>query len=212
MKNRGKPQGIIFDLDGTLYEYRWLKLRLALGHIQSLSYLLRLEKGRDSIRGVSFPDQQSLLAEAARISQPQNPDAFQRWYETKFYSTFISILQPSMLRPGTESLLQRARARNIKIAVCSDYGRVAERLGALGLDLALFDQLISAEEQGHLKPQLLPYRKIVQDLRLDPQQVLIVGDRFETDGRAAQVLGCPFHEIRNRHDWSHLINWLETFQ
>ncbi|WP_141734502.1 HAD family hydrolase [Oligoflexus tunisiensis] len=209
MKDWSRFKGIIFDLDGTLYESRWLKPQLIQRNLFFLPFLMRLEWGRDAVRFASFPDQKSLVAEASRVSSPRNPEAFRTWYEKKFYPGFISILKPKMVRPGAGALLRKVKDQGIKLAVCSDYGFVSERLEALGIDINLFDVMTSAEENGHLKPQLFSYLKILNELDLDADQILIVGDRVETDGRAAKDLGAGFHTVRSNEDWSLLFKMLE---
>ncbi|HYX38359.1 MAG TPA: HAD-IA family hydrolase [Oligoflexus sp.] len=209
MKDWKQFKGVIFDLDGTLYEYRWLKLQLIRHNLRFLSFLMKLEKGRDAVRWASFPDQNSLVAESSRVSSPRNPQAFQQWYENTFYPSFIGLLRPHMKRPEAGSLLRTLKGHGMKLAVCSDYGFVGERLDALSLDRRIFDVLISAEENGHLKPQIFTYLKILNELDLDANQVLIVGDRMDTDGIAAKELGAAFYTVQSNEDWVRLFKMLE---
>ena len=54
-------RGIIFDLDGTLYVLRWMKLRMALSLLGSVGVLRKLTGARAVIRAGSYADRESLL-------------------------------------------------------------------------------------------------------------------------------------------------------
>ena len=59
--NEQCTRGIIFDLDGTLYALRWMKLRMALSLLGSVGVLRKLTEARAVIRAGSYADRESLL-------------------------------------------------------------------------------------------------------------------------------------------------------
>ncbi|MBW2264536.1 MAG: HAD family hydrolase, partial [Deltaproteobacteria bacterium] len=95
--------------------------------------------------------------------------------------------------------------RGLKTAVLSDYGRVAERVEALRLPVTLFDDLASAEDAGALKPSPLPFLMSARNLGLEPDQVLVVGDRDDMDGQGAMAAGMAFLRLGS---WSRVAREL----
>ena len=77
----------------------------------------------------------------------------------------------------------------------SDYGHVAEKLEALGIDKKLFDWVISAPELGGLKPAPQLLLQILEKVKVTPKQCLVIGDREDTDGQLAQSVGAMFQLV-----------------
>jgi FMN phosphatase YigB (HAD superfamily) len=203
-------QLIVFDLDGTLYEHPYLKLQLGLKLWRSLRYLKRLEPSRNQIRSKRFTSGEALRAAQARTMDPASSRRAQSWYHAQFYPQFISCLHPRWSRPGLSDLLKKIRSKGIHTAVLSDYSCVQERLLRLGIEPKLFDQLASAEDDGHLKPGLSSYLRLAEKFKVPPERMLIVGDRPETDGVAAQAIGAAFVHIASALEWEDFITHWET--
>ena len=77
----------------------------------------------------------------------------------------------------------------------SDYGHVAEKLHALGIDQTLFDWVISAPELGGLKPAPQLLLQVLEKMKVTPTQCLVIGDREDTDGQMAQSVGALFQLV-----------------
>ena len=87
-------------------------------------------------------------------------------------------------RRGTEKLFAFLKEKNIKTAVFSDYAFVPQRMKAIGLE-GVSDFLFSAEILGGLKPACEPFFKIAKVLGVKAENILVIGDRPDTDGRGA---------------------------
>jgi FMN phosphatase YigB (HAD superfamily) len=74
----------------------------------------------------------------------------------------------------------------------SDYGCVKERLEKLGLPVSLFDMVSSCEAAGALKPHPRPFLAIAEKWGIVPGNILVIGDRGDTDGEAAKNAGMQF--------------------
>ena len=108
------------------------------------------------------------------------PAYFQPWYQA---------MQPL---PQAVRVLQLLREAGLRIAAIGNviYGEdlLLERLRTLGLAPHL-DALVFSTELGWLKPHPAPYRAAAQRLGLSPRTLVMVGDDWEVDVRAAQRLG-----------------------
>jgi beta-phosphoglucomutase-like phosphatase (HAD superfamily) len=116
------------------------------------------------------------------------------------------------LRPGLKELLKRLEApagspwglppEFPKLAVYSDYPCVKERFQAMDLDPGPMLRLYGPECFGAQKPAQRPFQCIAQDMGLQPEEVLVVGDREDTDGHGAFSAGMRFFCLetgRRRH-------------
>ena len=193
---RARIRGVIFDLDGTLYSLRRLKFWMALDLWRSVSLLRRVNASRDAIRETIFPDKGALRAELyGELACRANTTIAraEAWYDGEFMSAFVSVLaRHAVVRPGLAALLERLRGRGIRTAVISDFGRVGERVSALGLDAALFDDLVAAEDHGVLKPSDVPFAAVARRWGLDAAEIAVVGDREDLDGSSALAAGMEF--------------------
>jgi len=197
-------RGVIFDLDGTLYVQPWyMKPLAALLLVRDIGILRHMTAARDSLRGREFEGRETLLAafhEELGRRAGLGPMGAARWYEQRFTPAFLSILRSSCsVRPGLVEVLSGLRSRGIRTAVLSDYGVVAERLAALRIPASLFDDLASAEDSGALKPSPRPFLDTARRLGLDPDRVLVVGDRDDLDGLGARSAGMSFLPAGDTH-------------
>jgi FMN phosphatase YigB (HAD superfamily) len=96
------------------------------------------------------------------------------------------------LFPGVLPLLRWLRRVHVKLAIVSNAWN-----GVLNMYLdrfalrRLFDFVVTSEDAGALKSELVPFRLALARLDLVPQAVLHVGDRVDEDG-ACQRLGIHF--------------------
>ncbi|MFO8074433.1 MAG: HAD family hydrolase [Polyangia bacterium] len=195
-------RGVVFDLDGTLYELGARKARMALLLWRELGLLRRLQPVRRSLRGRVFASREELLGEMySRLASRAGvePERAARWYRERFLAEFVRLLRRrAKTRPGLEGLLKSLRRQGIRLAVLSDYGMVEERLEALGIDPSLFDEIAAMEDWGVLKPAGSPLRDISGKWGVEPSGVIVVGDRLELDGRSAEEAGMDFVGVAGR--------------
>ncbi|MBU1247264.1 MAG: HAD family hydrolase [Proteobacteria bacterium] len=200
-------KGVLFDLDGTLYKKPvLLELLMAAMQPKDLKLLANISSARDSMRGIQYENKDELLhALFVRLAEKtgRSPEAVSRWYNTKFFPSFIWILRHwAAARPGLVSLLGNLKQKDMKIGVLSDFARIRERLEALGISPALFDDMLSVEETGCLKPSPGPFLKSARNLGVPPGQLLVVGDRQDLDARGAEAAGMPFMGIAGNRNCS----------
>ncbi|MFW5774776.1 MAG: HAD family hydrolase [Chitinivibrionales bacterium] len=194
-------RGIIFDLDGTLYQMKWFFKPLLTMMLLPQSLLLpRYMKVRKRYAGKEHECGESLLLALAEDLAVQNGTGNSRqmhqWIHRRFYRAFESampLLRGS--RPGLQQTLSRLRGSGIKLAVLSDFDRVTQRLRGLHISPDLFDTLASTESLGCLKPSPKSFLSIAEQWNIQPQHILVIGDRSDTDGAGAHNSGMRFVQI-----------------
>ena len=210
-------RGILFDLDGTLYQPPVLfKTRLTLTMPGGITYLRRLKAARERVSGTVYASQELLLdafySQLADLSGNKKEQA-RDWYQRRFLPGLITFMRRRCYaRPGLLPLLADLRRRGIKLAVVSDIGVVPERLAALDIPPEAFDLAASTEESGALKPSPKGFEDAVRALGLEVDEVLIVGDRDDRDGAAARGAGIPFLHLLSgsRADQPDAMPWPEA--
>lgn len=196
-------KALLFDLDGTLYRQRPLRLRM----VASLATLplelrsLREAQGtwgaiqsfrrvRESLR--SLGDGCATLAQeqytrAAQVAKT-SPDELERIVVEWLHERPLRHLR-RYRQPGAIELLDRLSAAGIRAGVFSDYPAVA-KLEALGLG-DRFDPILAATDESihAFKPHPAGLLEACRIWGLSPSEVLYVGDRPEVDAAAATAAG-----------------------
>ena len=186
-------RGITFDVDGTLYSTRAVRLCMGwknLGRLRVLRVGLRV---REELRGRDFADAAAMRAEEARLvgkRTDRNAAAARVALDDIFDRCLTECLQRrSHLR--TQLDLEALVALGVKIAVVSDR-RVDDKLAAMGLSALPWGARVSADETGWLKPSPRPFLHACEALGLPPDHVVHIGDRIDSDGAGARAAGMGF--------------------
>ena len=198
MKEMNEFRAVIWDLDGTIYDSTGIKRWFAFRYVQQRQVLQALLASRGQICGIDFKSGSQLKNElyqgiASRCSWSAEQVA--EWYENEFYAGFLEILSSRSARPGLERICEFFQNQGIAQCVLSDYGQVEERLHCLGMNTSYFTFLRSCEEEGALKPHPRTFQDIAHDLKIDPEQILVVGDTPSKDGEGARSAGMHFFQI-----------------
>ena len=216
-------KGIIFDLDGTLYKMKWfMKPIFAVILFPRMSLLPRYMSIRKLFAGKEMENEDKLLyALAEKLAERcgnHKPEKMLLWIKNNFYKAFDSVM-PLLKgsRHGLNNTLESLKEKGCKLAVLSDFGHVGQRLTGLGIPLPLFDNIASCEEGGCLKPGTKSLLAIAESWQIQPSDILVIGDRDDTDGIAASRAGMVFIKISDKnpkpvgaHDWSAVKSFLNN--
>ncbi len=194
-------KAIIFDFDGTLYDFKGMPKNLILN---SLFNLFRIKAERDvrrSMKGIDFGNaQEYFLEQGKRLCEQGHFSSAEQamvWYKNIYMKNMIHVLEKKYhARPDVPELCTYLKSKNIQIVVYSDYCCVEERMKAVGLDRTLADFIFSAEELGGLKPAAAGFLHIAELCNCAPEEILVVGDRADTDGQGAKNASMQFIQIR----------------
>ncbi|MDG5816346.1 HAD family hydrolase [Chitinispirillales bacterium ANBcel5] len=218
-ENSPPIKGIIFDLDGTLYKMHWIiRPWMTIKAFPNIFRLPRFLKERSRYAGLDLNcknDLMNKLCSSLSVIEKCQPEEIQKWIDTVFYPSFVSsMIFFKNSRPGVNATLEKLKDSGIKLGVLSDYDLVAERLQKLGIDTSLFETLTSSEFYGALKPSPRPLLAVAELWNLKPENVLIVGDRDDTDGAAAKAAGMQFQKICDKgedlNSWSALQQYFSN--
>jgi putative hydrolase of the HAD superfamily len=212
-------RGVLFDVDGTLYDQRALRLRMGLewarfavthgrAAAEAWRSIVAFRRTREDLRALGRPQarlEELQYAEAARragLDEGRLRAVIDDW----IFRRPLRHLRPCR-RPGIDELLRALRQRGLPVGVVSDYpGR--SKLEALGLaehvtlTVCATDPAVNA-----FKPHPEGLAHACRTWAVRPADVLYVGDRPEVDAAGAAALGMPcvivgggasFQELRRR--------------
>jgi FMN phosphatase YigB (HAD superfamily) len=151
-----KLRGVVFDLDGTLYDKgpleRWMIRRAPLSALR----LYRYTKTRTSLAGIDVGSWAALEAETLRRAVPAalgrrsagaggSPRPTIRW-------CWRACGRRRGRTRGSSRCWRGLRGGGLRIGLVSDYRGVEARLEALGIDPGFFDFCLVTESEGLMKP------------------------------------------------------------
>lgn len=198
------PKVVFFDLDGTLYDNRWMKILMPLGAFRSRRPLrnLRLMASERSCRHtlagksggtVGYDTLFSLISERTSIAQAQVSE----WFYGSYMPLMVELIRRRCrVRAGVVERIRALRQDGVRVAILSDYGFIREKLDALGIDPGLFEVLLDAPSLGGFKPFADVFRAACQRLGCAPQNAIMVGDRPDTDG-GSEAVGMKFVHVKD---------------
>ena len=190
---------VVFDLDGTLYDQRRLRSRMA---FRLLRHCLTRPQDARILRWIStFRRCREELADAEaagiRDQQYRRPAstlgidhrALEEVVRIWMHERPLDYLRECRF-PEVERLFDVLRERGTKIAVLSDFP-VATKLERLELRV---DIVVTAEdpEVDRLKPHAAGLQYLLKRTGIPPQRCLLIGDRDDRDGECARRLEVPF--------------------
>jgi putative hydrolase of the HAD superfamily len=184
---------VAFDVDGTLYRQRPLRLRMGrdmllhtvakrdLSAIGVISAYRRIRERLGDEEVVDF--ERVLIAETAKATS-MSPESVQtivsEWIETRPLRYLRSCLFSGV--PQLFAGLQRAGR---KIGIFSDYP-ATEKLAAMGLAA---HHVVAACDVGLLKPHAKGLESLMAAASATARDTLFIGDRVDRDGIAGQRAG-----------------------
>jgi HAD superfamily hydrolase (TIGR01549 family) len=194
-------RGVVFDLDGTLYDKRALEWYMARKLLLSLPRLLRYTRVRTGLAGADHGSGEGI----ARVTLERLADApaaqrrWRTWIADRYEPTLLrGLREASAPYPGVRELLPELRAAGLRLGLVSDYRGVPDRLAALGLAPDAFDFVLVTEELGAMKPARRMIDATLAGMQLPADALLMVGDRDFTDQRFAAAAGMQFLGVRPR--------------
>lgn len=190
---------VVFDLDGTLYQKKGLARRMFFNATKDWKRMLAERKTRRNLRGKYLPDENAfynLFFQTMAGFCDLPPSELKTWYFERYMPLMVTLIR-KYHRPAQWlfEFINICKENSVQLVVLSDYGHVAEKLHALGIDQTLFDWVISAPELGGLKPAPQLLLQVLEKMKVTPTQCLVIGDREDTDGQMAQSVGALFQLV-----------------
>lgn len=183
---------VVFDVDGTLYDQRRLRLSMLLRLLQAsarsgrtdvLRTIHTFRRVREELGDQQCADfvnlQYSLTANRCGKSIDEVRALTHEWMERRPLPLLGALRYPHLDR-----LFEGLRRAGKIVAVFSDYA-AADKLKALGLSA---DPIVCAgdSEVGRLKPDPAGLHAILASTGVEPSRALMIGDRVDRDAAAAE--------------------------
>lgn len=203
-------RAVLFDVDGTLYHARPMRLRMAAsllllplrGPRRALRVMKHLRGYRDALEEVrDWPASEVNVATAhlnrAAELAGDDPERVRATVEDWFMKRPLPHLK-NCRRTGLVELLEQLRDDSCQIGFFSDYP-VEDKLDALGIRefasvcLSAGDPSVNA-----FKPRPQGFARACESWNLLPAEVLYVGDRPEVDAAGSTAAGMRCVIIGNR--------------
>ncbi len=178
---------VSWDVDGTLYSVqrmKWWIVYLLTREVaagrgaaawRDLATLWRYRITIEEVRSRGGEIVDALSAAERRLLL----DAQQRWYGR--------AIARAGARPGVRKVLDWFAAKRIPQVIVSDYDAVFKlellRLGHY------FTASYSGDRLGSVKPSPKSFARVAEDFKIEPRQLLHIGDRRDTDSVAAGNAG-----------------------
>jgi HAD superfamily hydrolase (TIGR01549 family) len=193
----------LVDLDGTLYQPKALKLvmamQLAVAGPRVIRIVSRFRKEHEVVRHAMlecnpspFEEQIARTARALGIDQNEVVATVTRYMFERPLPWLRRLKRNDLLREISEF-----REDGGRTALVSDYPAKA-KLEALGIS-NLFDRVVASgepEPPKRLKPAPDGFLLAAKALGVEPSRCLVIGDRTDADGAAAQAAGMVFRLVR----------------
>jgi FMN phosphatase YigB (HAD superfamily) len=180
-------QGIILDLDDTLYDY-------SLCHTVSLNAVIKFLQ----ITDIDFNHKYKIISthlkyELTNTASSHNKSIYFKHlleqtniglhlfdnindiYWTTFYDNMFCF-------DGVKEFIRWNKQQGIKIGILTDYETEFQiiKLNKLGL-LQYVDVIVTSEEVGKEKPSVQMFQTIIRKLSMLPENVIMIGDNFDKD-------------------------------
>ena len=191
-----KVRAIVFDLDGTLYNNSHFPFWLVTSKITDAFVFSAERKVRRQMKGIDLENAETFydsffshLSDKTRFTQEEA----KAWYWEVYMDKFPEILRKHYHpQNGVAELFAHLSEMDVPTAIYSDYPRVKERVEALGLPEDLCENYWSAPDMGAFKPAIRPMHEIASAMGVETSELLVVGDRVDTDGKSAFSCGAQF--------------------
>lgn len=187
-------KALCFDIDGTFYPKRQMMLRLAVSSLFHLPFALKYNSMRQRLRSETgfeegnTADFASLCEKESRILYPgRDADYFIDKENRVFRIPWERLFSNIKPFPGLRDVLEMAKDEGLILAALSDFP-IGSKLKAMGID-DLFAFKASTEEFGAFKPSIRPFRMMLSELGLEPEEALYTGDSRSKDIDGAKNAG-----------------------
>lgn len=199
-------QGVLLDLDDTLYRYEpchkealaqcFARNSFGLSH---QAYNQTYRAARDLVTARLYPQgvcRSRLFAFQIMCEDAKVPKPFSAAFDLDeiYWTTFISRMK---IDTSAYAFLVRCAGKNLPVCVVTDMTAHVQirKLHALGID-GVISSLVTSEEVGAEKPDLRMFLKGLEKLGTPAKHTIMLGDSFSKDVQGALAAGIQARLIK----------------
>jgi len=203
-------KGVIFDIDGTLYDYQSNDVRAMKHFCEFVQKVLDIDEktfretyteARKIIRGrlkdTAAQHSRVLLIQTALELLGKNPfDHVLKMYDV-YWNFFLENMQPY---DGAADFLRELKSSGVKISTCTDMTAHIQyrKIARLGLD-KFIDFMVTSEETGFEKPAPIMFTMALEKMKISANEAAYFGDTLDRDILGAANVGIePFWFVADR--------------
>lgn len=191
----------IFDMDGTLYSQKKMRIRMLLRLVKY--YLMHLNKWKDlasvydfrklrelsEYKACSMSKLYPIVAKRLGITAERVSEAIEKW----MFTVPLEIIKECAYA-DVVNYINSCSKEGMRIYIYSDYP-AEEKAKSIGIH---YDGIFVSEEigNGELKPSKSAMEYILQQIGANSEDILYVGDRKEKDGKSAEYANVEYKDIR----------------
>ena len=194
-------KAICFDIDGTLYPFSLMQKRLLRIWLRHPFFVTRYNRMRKAFRicqedykkEIPFRWREAMIIQNGSATEPErafSESDFRRTYESlqrKMYDPMERLYKKTEPFDGVRETFRNIKAHGLKIGVFTDFP-MFEKLRSMKLD-EYVDFAASSDDTGFLKPDAHCFDYLLYNLKMEPSDVLYVGDSYEKDIVGARNAG-----------------------
>ncbi len=191
---RGRIGGIVFDLDGTLYDSPEFAITIqdsAAGYIAGLK-----QTSPDDARMMIAAERARLIEKSGNVPTLSAVCRHLGGTVQDLHTHFTASLQPESYLDRDERVIHLLDklGRTMPLFLLTNNNRtLTNRITAhLGLG-GLFRKIYAIDDNWQAKPDRELLERIFTETGLLPAQTLFVGDRYDVDLRLPEQMGCPVY-------------------
>ena len=203
-------KGVIFDIDGTLYDYQ-INDKLAMKHfcefvekvlgIDEKTFRETYSQARQLVRSrlhdTAAQHSRVLLIQTALELLGKNPFTYLLEMYDVYWNYFLENMRPY---DGAEDFLRKLKNSGVKISTCTDMTAHIQyrKLSRLGL-ARYIDFMVTSEETGFEKPAPIMFKTALKKMHIKPDEAAYFGDSLDRDVQGAANIGIkPFWFVADR--------------
>jgi len=203
-------KGVIFDIDGTLYDYQTsdnfamknfgVFFEKNLG-VEEKIFRETYTEARNIIhkrlKDTAASHSRVLMIQTALELLGKNPFDYVLELYDVYWNFFLESMKPY---DGAEDFLRKLKISGVKISTCTDMTAHIQyrKLQRLGLD-KFIDFMVTSEETGYEKPAPIMFNFALKKMNVRADEAAYFGDSLDRDIKGAAAVGIePFWFVADR--------------
>ena len=201
-------EAVIFDLDGSLVDSRWMWKKIDMEYLERFGISLP-ENLQQEIEGMSFVETAGYFKEHFQI-----PDSIEEIGETWNRMAWDKYMYEVPLKPGVMDFLHTCRSHRIKLGIASSNS------SALIMNVLeahhirdFFDCIKSGTDVIKGKPAPDIYLHVAKELNVNPQKCLVFEDITQgiLAGKSAGMKVCAVEDAYSSEQWEEKIRLADLY-